>query len=53
MVCKPTARDAVLNVAVPFEIVPVPIAARPSKNVTVPVGFPVVALLTVAVNVTD
>jgi hypothetical protein len=43
----------VLNVAFPAEMVPVPIAARPSKNVTVPVGVPVVVLLTVAVNVTD
>ncbi len=53
MVCRPTASVEVLKVAVPALIVPVPIAASPSKNVTVPVGFPVVALFTVAVKVTD
>lgn len=53
IVCRPTARPDVLKIAVPPLMGPVPIAASPSKKVTVPVGVPVVALLTVAVKVTD
>lgn len=51
MVCTATLRSEVLNVAWPETRFPVPIAAAPSKNVTVPVGVPE-PLLTVAVNVT-
>ena len=46
-------RSTVVKVAVPEAFsVPVPIAAGPSKNVTVPVGVPE-PLVTVAVNVMD
>src|SRR6266702_5196364 len=52
MECAPTAREAVVSVAMPEESsVPVPRLAAPSRNVTVPVGMPA-GELTVAVNVT-
>jgi len=50
MECEETAKAAVANVATPLVIVPVPIVAAPSLNVTVPDA---VAGETVAVNVTD
>jgi hypothetical protein len=50
MECEPTARDEVLNVAVPLLSVPVPMDVPLSLNVTVPVA----ALgETVAVKVTE
>src|SRR2546428_11017193 len=53
MECAPTARDAVVSVAMPEESsVPVPRLVAPSRNVTVPVGMPA-GELTVAVKVTD
>jgi len=52
MECAPTAREAVVSVAMPEESsVPVPRLAAPSRNVTVPVGMPA-GELTVAVKVT-
>ncbi len=48
--CDPTANAAVLYVALPLLIVPVPSVVLPSVNVTVPVA---VEGETVAVNVTD
>lgn len=51
MLCTATLRSEVVKVAVPETSVPVPMAAAPSKKVTVPVGVPE-PLLTVAVNVT-
>src|SRR2546425_11411316 len=52
MECAPTARDAVVSVAMPEESsVPVPRLVAPSRNVTVPVGMPA-GELTVAVKVT-
>ncbi len=48
---EPTTRSGVVKVAWPAARAPVPMAAAPSKNVTVPVGVPD-ALLTVAVKVT-
>src|SRR2546425_12356028 len=52
MECAPTAREAVVSVAMPEESsVPVPRLAAPSRNVTVPVGVPA-GELTVAVRVT-
>ena len=44
---------AVVSVATPPERVEVPREIPPSKNVTVPVGAPLNAGLTAAVNVTD
>src|SRR6266581_917849 len=53
MECAPTAREAVVSVAMPEESsVPVPRLVAPSRNVTVPVGMPT-GELTVAVKVTD
>src|SRR5206468_2216521 len=52
MECAPTAREAVVSVAMPEESsVPVPRLVAPSRNVTVPVGMPA-GELTVAVKVT-
>src|SRR6266568_1174167 len=52
MECAPTAREAVVSVAMPEESsVPVPRLVAPSRNVTVPVGMPT-GELTVAVKVT-
>ncbi len=52
MECAPTAREAVVSVAMPEESsVPVPRLLAPSRNVTVPVGMPA-GELTVAVKVT-
>jgi len=52
MECAPTAREAVVRVAMPEEsTVPVPRLVVPSRNVTVPVGMPA-GELTVAVKVT-
>jgi hypothetical protein len=51
MLCTATVRSEVTKVALPETSVPVPMAAAPSKKVTVPVGVPE-PLLTVAVNVT-
>lgn len=51
MVCTATIRSDVVKVALPAASVPVPMAAAPSKKVTVPVGVPEL-LPTVAVNVT-
>jgi len=52
MECVPTAREAVVSVAMPEESsVPVPRLLAPSRNVTVPVGMPA-GELTVAVKVT-
>jgi hypothetical protein len=48
----PLASPAVVSVAVPPVIVPVPSMAPPSWNVTVPVGVPVADDFTVAVSVT-
>jgi hypothetical protein len=48
--CEPLPSVAVENVALPELMVPVPSVARPSLNVTVPVGVPPLPL-TVAVNV--
>ena len=51
--CVPTESDAVLSVATPFaSSALVPSEAPLSKNVTLPVAVPNVAV-TVAVNVTD
>jgi len=50
--CAPTAREAVVSVAMPEESsAPVPRLVAPSRNVTVPVGVPA-GELTVAVKVT-
>ena len=51
MLCTATLRSEVTKVALPETSVPVPMAAAPSKKVTVPLGVPE-PLLTVAVNVT-
>src|SRR6266536_6068306 len=52
MECAPTAREAVVSVAMPEESsVPVPRLAAPSRKATVPVGVPA-GELTVAVRVT-
>ena len=52
MECAPTAREAVVSVAMPKESsAPVPRLVAPSRNVTVPVGMPA-GELTVAVKVT-
>src|SRR5216683_2348335 len=52
MECAPTAREAVVSVAMPEESsTPVPRLVAPSRNVTVPVGVPA-GELTVAVKVT-
>lgn len=52
MVCAPTAREEVVSEAAPVESsVAAPRFAAPSRNVTVPVGVPDVAL-TVAVKET-
>src|SRR5260370_18458284 len=52
MECAPTAREAVVSLAMPEESsVPVPRLVAPSRNVTVPVGMPA-GELTVAVKVT-
>ena len=55
MVCAPTLKPDVLNVATPDTFsAPVPSVVAPSLNVTVPVAVPVAGAttLTVAVNVT-
>jgi hypothetical protein len=51
--CEPTERLEVENVALPALRVPEPIADPLSRNVTVPVGVPLVEDMTVAVKVTD
>src|SRR5438128_11549180 len=52
MECAPTAREAVVSVAMPKESsAPVPRLVAPSRNVTVPVGMRA-GELTVAVKVT-
>jgi hypothetical protein len=50
--CDPTASVDVVNVALPPLSVPVPSTLVPSLKVTIPVGVPEVAGLTVAVKVT-
>lgn len=54
MECDPVLKLELEKVAcaVPSRF-PVPIWLAPSKNVTVPLGVPVEALVTLAVNVTD
>ena|SRR5438128_1715774 len=53
VLCVPTARLEVVNVAVPPLNVPVPSVVEPSLNVTVPLGLPEPVLVTVAVKITD
>jgi len=53
MGCVPAERVEVVSVAFPLLRLPVPILEPLSRNVTLPVGVPVVLELTVAVNVTD
>jgi len=51
MVCVPALRVEVLRVATPEPLrAPLPMALFPSKNETIPVGFPI-ELVTVAVKV--
>ena len=52
MVCVPMVKEAVLNVATPFDSVPVPSVELPSRNVTVPVGGLPWPPCTLAVKVT-
>ena len=52
MECDPAERFDLVMVACPLRSVPVPIDIVPSLKVTVPLGVPEVAGLTVAVNVT-
>jgi hypothetical protein len=53
MGCVPAESVEVVSVAFPLLRLAVPILEPLSRNVTVPVGVPVVLELTVAVNVTD
>ena len=55
IICGPTTREDVAKVAtaLEFNVTAVPIRTPVSMNITVPVGVPVVELVTVAVNVTD
>ena len=53
MECDPTVRVDLVMIAWPLRSVPVPSEIVPFLKVTVPLGVPEVAGLTVAVNVTD
>src|SRR5882757_5071504 len=53
MECDPAERFDLVMIACPLRSVPVPIDIVPSLKVTVPLGVPEVAGLTVAVNVTE
>ena len=53
MECDPTERVDLVMIAWLLRSVPVPSEIVPSLKVTVPLGVPEVAGLTVAVNVTD
>lgn len=54
MLCVPKPSVEAMNVATPLPLTAeVPSVVVPSRNVTVPVGVPVVDELTVAVRVTD
>ncbi len=52
MVCVPTVKAEVVNVATPLLSVPHPSTVVPSLKETVPVGVPPLASVTRAVNVT-